>query len=246
MDYRSEVLAVWVQGGTLYARLLPGQGAARPAERLARVGAHPHIAALLSDDGRAIVAWSEQRGARTSVYIDRSGSGVRFRAAELLERFEDPDGLTAPAASPSLVRLSSESVMLAWAGASAGHWVVRTASVVHERGGTSSARSPRRERTFCSAAWLRGRSPTRSCCGRSRCRAPPGPRLSSTSRSSPRAGSTALVSAPCSARPSWSRRRARSATSAPRSTPTATVRWRPGRVRPAGSNTRFAAHAATP
>jgi hypothetical protein len=129
MDYRSEVLAVWVQGGAIYARLLPEDGAARPLQRLARVGEHVHVAALLSDDGRAIVAWSEQHGDQTSVYIDRSGNGVRFHVAQLLERFSDPDGLSAPGASPSLVRLSSESVMLAWAGASAGHWVVRTASV---------------------------------------------------------------------------------------------------------------------
>jgi hypothetical protein len=129
IDYRSEVLAVWVQGGAIYARVLPARGAAQPLQRLARAGAHPHLAALLSDDGRAIVAWSEQQGARTSVYIDRSGSDVRFGAAQLLERFKDPDELSAPAASPSLVRLSSESVMLAWAGSAAGHWVVRTASV---------------------------------------------------------------------------------------------------------------------
>jgi hypothetical protein len=129
MDYRSEVLAVWVQGGAIYARLLPADGPARPLQRLARVGERAHVAALLSDDGRAIVAWSEQHGNQTSVYIDRSGNGVRFHAAQLLERFSDPDELSAPAASPSLVRLSSESVMLAWAGAGAGHWVVRTASV---------------------------------------------------------------------------------------------------------------------
>ncbi len=129
MDYRSEVLAVWVQRGAIYARLLPAGGSARPLQRLARVGERVHVAALLSDDRRAIVAWSEQHGDRTSVYIDRSGNGVRFHAAQLLERFSDPDELSAPTASPSLVRLSSESVMLAWAGASAGHWVVRTASV---------------------------------------------------------------------------------------------------------------------
>jgi hypothetical protein len=129
MDYRSEVLAAWVQGGAIYARLVPEHGAAGPLQRLAPAGARPHIAALLSDDRRAIVAWSEQHGAQTSVYIDRSGTGVRFRAPQLLESFADPDGLPAPAASPSLVRLSSESVMLAWAGSAAGHWVVRTAPV---------------------------------------------------------------------------------------------------------------------
>jgi hypothetical protein len=129
MDYRSEVLAAWAQGGAIYARVVPQHGPARALQRLAPAGAQPHIAALLSDDGRAIVAWSEQQGVQTSVYIDRSGSGVRFRAPQLLERFVNPDGLPAPDASPSLVRLSSESVMLAWAGSAAGHWVIRTAPV---------------------------------------------------------------------------------------------------------------------
>ena len=129
MDYRSDALAVWAQRGAIYARDLPAKGAAHPIQRLASVGSHPRIAALLSDDDRAIVAWADQRGSETAVYIDRSATGVRFGAPELLERFRDPDGLSSPAGSPSLVRLSSESVMLAWAGSAAGHWVVRTAPV---------------------------------------------------------------------------------------------------------------------
>jgi hypothetical protein len=129
MDYRSETLAVWVQAGSLYARLLPGTGAARAIQRLAPVGSHPALAALLSDDRRAIVAWSEQKGRETAIYIDRSAVGVRFGEPHLLERFRDPDGLPPPAASPTLVRLSSEGVMLAWAGSESGRWVVRTAPV---------------------------------------------------------------------------------------------------------------------
>jgi hypothetical protein len=129
MDFRSEVLAVWQQGAAIYARLVPNRGAARSIQRLASVGSHVQIAAVLSDDERGIVAWSEQRGEETSVYIDRSAPGVRFTTPQLLGRFSDPDGLPAPAASPALVRLSSESVMLAWAGAAAGRWVVHTASI---------------------------------------------------------------------------------------------------------------------
>jgi hypothetical protein len=129
LDFRSEALAVWTQGGELYARVVPNKGAVHPLQRLAPVGPHPRISALLSDDNRAIVAWSEQRGTQTSVYVDRSAVGVRFGPPQLLERFQDPDGLSSPTASPSLVRLSSESVMLAWAGSAAGHWVVRTAPV---------------------------------------------------------------------------------------------------------------------
>ncbi|HYB23232.1 MAG TPA: hypothetical protein VED41_05510, partial [Solirubrobacteraceae bacterium] len=129
MDYRSEALVVWAQDGAVYARLLPAGGAARPIQRLGLAGTRPAITAVLSDDRRGIVAWAAQRGEQTSVYIDRSAVDVRFGAPELLERFRDPDGLRSPAASPTLVRLSSESVMLAWAGAATGHWVVHTAPV---------------------------------------------------------------------------------------------------------------------
>lgn len=129
MDFRSEALAVWAQRGAIYARLVPNKGPVHPLQRLASVGSDPRIAAVLSDDNRAIVAWAEQHGTQTSVYLDRSAAGVRFGPPELLERFNDPDGLSSPAASPSLVRLSSESVILAWAGSAGGHWVVHTAPV---------------------------------------------------------------------------------------------------------------------
>jgi hypothetical protein len=129
MDFRSEALAVWVQRGALYARLVPNRGAPRPIQRLASVAPHVHLSALLSDDRHGIIAWAQENAGVTSVYIDRSRLGVRFGAPQLLERFSDPDGLGSPAASPSLVRLSSESVLLAWAGAAEGHWVVRAAPV---------------------------------------------------------------------------------------------------------------------
>jgi hypothetical protein len=129
MDFRGEALAVWAQRGTVYARLIPNKGPARPLQHLGSAGSDPQISALLSDDNRAIVAWAGRRRAQTSVYIDRSALGVHFRAPQLLERFRNPEGLTSPAGSPSLVRLSTESVLLAWAGSAAGHWVVRTAPV---------------------------------------------------------------------------------------------------------------------
>lgn len=129
LDYRSEAVLVWQQDGWLYAREVPAIGPAHRIWRLAPAVAGVRVVALLSDDNRAIVAWSEQLDGATSVYLDRSGAGVTFGAPQLLERFADPSGLAAPAASPRLVRLSSESVMMAWAGAEAGRWVVRTAAV---------------------------------------------------------------------------------------------------------------------
>jgi hypothetical protein len=129
LDYRSDALLVWQQGGGLYARAVPVAGAAHAVVRLAPAGAQVTVSALLSDDERAIVAWSQEQAGVTSVYVDRSAPGVRFGAPELLERFPNPEGLPTPSASPRLVRLSSESVMLAWAGSAEGHWAVRAAAV---------------------------------------------------------------------------------------------------------------------
>jgi hypothetical protein len=129
LDYRSDALVTWSQGGALYARELPASGRAHPIQRLAASAPDARIAALISDDNRAILAWAEQRGAQTSIYLDISASGVRFHRPVLLERFSDPDGLRSPGDSPSLIRLSSESVMLAWSGSEAGHWVVHTAPI---------------------------------------------------------------------------------------------------------------------
>jgi hypothetical protein len=132
LDYRSDALAVWRQGESIYARDLPASGRTRaPIQRLSpAVGPPSRIAALLSDDNRGIVAWSAQSGAETSVYLDRSAGGVLFGAPRLLERFADPAGLAPPDGfSPRLVRLSSESVMLAWTGSNGSNWLVRTAAI---------------------------------------------------------------------------------------------------------------------
>jgi hypothetical protein len=129
LDYRTDAIAAWRQDGALYAHDLPASGRAQPTQRLADVGPAPRITALISDDNRAIVAWADDRGPATSIYLDASASAVRFGAPRLLERFDNPAGLRYPATSPRLIRLSSESVMMAWTGAQQGHWVVRTAAI---------------------------------------------------------------------------------------------------------------------
>jgi hypothetical protein len=133
LDYRSDALVVWSQHGSLYARELPASGAPQPVQRLGWVGigspAGARIAAVLSDDDRAIVAWTDRHDGQTSVYVSRSQPGVRFTGPQLLEDFPDPPDLPAYVVSPRLVRLSSESVMLAWTGAVAGHWAIRVAAI---------------------------------------------------------------------------------------------------------------------
>ena len=128
LDFRTDALAVWIQGSSLYARYLPTRGYPRAIQRLAVVAPGTQVSALLSDDGRGIVAWSETRGTRISVHLDVSGPGVGFGAERVLESFTAPDARR-PSTPPLLLRLRSESVMIAWTGASAGHWVLRSAPV---------------------------------------------------------------------------------------------------------------------
>jgi hypothetical protein len=129
LDYRTDALVVWAQSGTVYAQSVPAKGSARPVQRLAAAGARVSLSAVISDNYRATVAWSEQRGNQTSVYLDRSSTGVSFGKPQLLERFNDVHGLAPPPGSPQLVRLSTESVVLAWAAVSEGRWVVRVAAL---------------------------------------------------------------------------------------------------------------------
>ncbi|MFI4989861.1 MAG: hypothetical protein ACHQHO_02955 [Solirubrobacterales bacterium] len=143
LDFRTDAILVWRQAGALWARDLPASGRSQPTQRLAAVARAPRVSALISDDNRAIVAWADEQSGHTSIYIDYSGSGVRFGKRQLLERFANPAGAPYPVGAPRLVRLSSESVMLAWSGAQDGRWVVRTAAIdLHGLRRTSTISDP--------------------------------------------------------------------------------------------------------
>jgi hypothetical protein len=129
MDFRSDALLAWAQGGSVWVRDLPAKGPPRAPQRLGPAGSEPHLAALLSDDNRGMVMWSTRRGTATETYLDYSATGPRFGRPSLLERDEDPAGIAPPASSPLLIRLSSESVMSAWAGVEGTDWVIRTAPI---------------------------------------------------------------------------------------------------------------------
>ncbi len=130
LDYRSDALAAWSAGGSVWARALPASGRELPVQRLGPAGAGTRIAALVSDDNRAIVMWSTVRAGAADVYLDQSATGPRFSApAQRIEHDPGALGPPAPAASPQLVRLSSESVMAAWAAVEGGRWMVRSAPI---------------------------------------------------------------------------------------------------------------------
>jgi len=149
MDFRSDALAAWTANGGVWARAMPASGRVLPAQRLGPAGTGTRIAALLSDDNRAIVIWSTEREGAADVYFDQSATGPRFAHAARIEH--DP-GPPAPKGSPQLVRLSSESVMCAWTGASEGRWVVRTAPIdQHGLGSVSTIAAPNGGELFLSA-----------------------------------------------------------------------------------------------
>jgi hypothetical protein len=135
LDYRSDGLAVWAQDGEIYGRSLPvSNRSSQPVQRVAAAAGRTAMAALLSDDNRGIVVWSETARGVTSVYGELTGTHVRFGRARLLERFADPHGQAPPAyAGPRLVRLASESVMLAWTGVGSGpdrgRWAAHSTAV---------------------------------------------------------------------------------------------------------------------
>jgi hypothetical protein len=129
MDFRSDAMTAWAQDGGVYVHDLPASGVRHAPQRLGPAGSHPRILALLSDDNRGLVIWTDRHGDDTDVYMDYSATGVKFGRPQVVERAADADGLPYPEGSPQLIRLSSESVMAAWAGTKDGRWVVRTAAI---------------------------------------------------------------------------------------------------------------------
>lgn len=130
LDYRSDVLVVWEQGGSIWARELRANGRLQPLQRVGSSAPHPQLQALVSDDNRAIVSWASSVFPRAHVWMSISAPLVRFSARpRLLEAIDDPAGTPLPGGSLRLTRLSGEGVLIAWTGEEAGRHVVRSAAV---------------------------------------------------------------------------------------------------------------------
>jgi hypothetical protein len=134
LDFRADALVVWHQGASVYARERLQPGRLGPVQRLGSSGASPVVQPLISDNGRAIVAWADTRpgaGGTTTTRVALAVSRFhhRFEPAHLLERYTNLPGVVPGAGAVRLARLSTETVMLAWTGMSRGRYVVRVAPV---------------------------------------------------------------------------------------------------------------------
>ena len=100
MDYRSDALAVWERSGAIYARDMPASGrTARSAQRVATAAPGARIAALLSDDDRAILAWSETRRGITRVFAELLRARRQLWHAATAGTLRRPGWPDAPAAA---------------------------------------------------------------------------------------------------------------------------------------------------
>lgn len=128
LDYRCDALAVWWHGGWLYARERQASGGLGPLQRFAKAGAAVQVTSVISDDGRAIVAWLDPGRRSARLYLDVSGPGMALGPGRLVERLGWRNGALADGAV-RLVRLSGEGVLMAWTGTEARRFVVRSARV---------------------------------------------------------------------------------------------------------------------
>ncbi|HUB76894.1 MAG TPA: hypothetical protein VL977_07545, partial [Solirubrobacteraceae bacterium] len=131
MDFRADRLLVWAAAGHVWAQYVTNRGRVEPAQRLGRAGYDPQISAVLSDDDRAFVIWTDEpppgSAAPTTVFLAHSGVGPTFHGAKALASFVDPDGLALSPGSVAAERLSSEGVALLWPDVVGGSFVIDAA-----------------------------------------------------------------------------------------------------------------------
>ena len=135
LDWRGDALVAWQQDGRIYARERRTSGTLGPLQTVGVSAGGPRLGALISDDGRGIVAWTDEtaptRGepktARTRLSI--SAANVRFTHPSLVESWSEPPGLGLGPGAMRLIRLTSGRVVLGWTAARAGALVVRVAPV---------------------------------------------------------------------------------------------------------------------
>lgn len=131
MDFRADRLVIWAQGGEVWARYVTNAGHAKGKQELGPSGYDPQIAAVLSDDDRAFVLWTDEPApgvsGATSVLLAHSAVGPTFHGTTTLASFTEPAGVRLTAGSVAAERLSSEGVALLWPALADGNYEIESA-----------------------------------------------------------------------------------------------------------------------
>ena len=133
MDYRADTIVVWAQDGEIWARWVSNVGALAPKQLLGPSGYAPQIAAVLSDDNRSFVIWSDEPApgfaGLTRIYLDHSATGPIFHGASVLSAYSEPSDVRLTPDAVELVRLSGEGVVALWPALLDDFYVVDAGSV---------------------------------------------------------------------------------------------------------------------
>jgi len=139
LDFRADSVVLWAQGGEVHAQWVSNAGSASPPQVLGPAGYAPQIAAVLSDDGRAFVLWSDQpapgSSAPTTIYLDHSAASVIFSAPPraIATLIQPPAQRLGPGAV-ALVRMTpSEGVLAAWPIMLDGNYAVSAAGLTSSK-----------------------------------------------------------------------------------------------------------------
>ncbi len=135
LDWRGDALVAWQQDGRIYARERRTSGLLGPLQMLGASSGGPRLGALISDDGRGIVAWTDEtaptrdepKTARTRLSI--SAANLHFTGSSVVDAWSEPPELALGPGAMRLVRLANGRVVLGWTGLRAGDLVVRVAPV---------------------------------------------------------------------------------------------------------------------
>lgn len=139
LDFRADSIVFWVQSGELHAQWVSNGGSPGPPQVLGPAGYAPQIAAVLSDDNRAFVLWSDQpppgSSAQTTIYLDHSAANVSFSAPpRAIASFSQPPAQRLGQGAVALVRETpSEGVLAAWPTIVDGDYAIQAAGLTSTR-----------------------------------------------------------------------------------------------------------------
>lgn len=139
LDFRADSIVVWVQGGEVRAQWVSNGGSPSPPQTLGPAGYATQIAAVLSDDNRAFVLWTDQpppgSSAATTIYLDHSAVNVAFSALpRAIATLVQPPAQRLGPGAVGLVRVTpSEGVLAAWPIIADGDYAIQAAGLTSSK-----------------------------------------------------------------------------------------------------------------